>query len=74
MGVASSNPFCSTIQSLGPRTSRRIARKARVCARFAIRHGPKERLFLADSREAPNSSLGAIYLGPRSIAIDLTAP
>jgi hypothetical protein len=40
----SSNPPRSTIQSVGFRTSWRIARNPRVCARFVIAHGPGERL------------------------------
>lgn len=43
-GAESSNPVRSTIQSLRFRTQRRIDRKARVCARFAIDRGPRERL------------------------------
>src|ERR1035437_1691966 len=59
-----SNPPCSTIQSLGFRPFRRIARKARVCARFAIAHGPGERLRRRDSPESGKSYPGAILLGP----------
>ena len=44
VGVEGSNPFCSTIQSHGIRTSRRIARNPRPCARFAIVRGRRERL------------------------------
>ena len=54
----------STIQSLGFRPFRRIARKARVCARFAIAHGPGERLRRRDSPESGKSYPGAILLGP----------
>ena len=39
-GLGSSNPLLSTIQSVSFRTSRRIARNPRVCARFSIAHGP----------------------------------
>jgi hypothetical protein len=38
------DPFCSTIQSVSFRTYRRIARNPRVCARFAMKHGPGEGL------------------------------
>lgn len=44
MGVESSNPTCSTLQSLRFRTLRRIARESRVYAGFAIESGPGERL------------------------------
>jgi hypothetical protein len=40
-GTGSSNSLRSTIQSI--RTSRRIDRNSRVCARFAMKHGPGER-------------------------------
>jgi hypothetical protein len=60
----SSNPSCSTIQSARFRTSGRIARKARVCARFEISRGPGECRFRRDSRQPANSSLGEIGLGP----------
>ena len=39
------DPFCSTIQSFEFGTSRRIAQNSRGCARFAIVHGPGERLW-----------------------------
>lgn len=70
IGARSSNPLRSTFQSPRFRTSQRIARNPRVCARFAIVRGPRERLFLRDSSKLANSSLGAIYLGPRIIASD----
>ena len=44
MGAGGSNPLWSTIQSVSFRTSRRIDRNPRVCARFAIGEGPGERL------------------------------
>jgi hypothetical protein len=46
----SSNPFCSIFQSPDFRRCQRIDRNPRVCARFAIECGPRERLFLADWR------------------------
>ncbi len=41
--VEGSNPSPATIQSLRSRTWRRIDRNPRLCARFAIEHGPGER-------------------------------
>jgi hypothetical protein len=67
-GAESSNPVRSTLQSPRRRTSRRIDRNPRVCARFAIERGPRERLYGSDSPKSANSSLGAICLGPRIIA------
>jgi hypothetical protein len=69
-GTGGSNPPLSTIQSLDFRTSQRIDRNPRVCARFAIERGPGEPLFLRDSSKLGNSSLGAILLGPRIVAFD----
>ncbi len=69
IGTGSSNPPCSTIQSLDFQTSRRIARKPRARARFAISADPESGSKGSDSPESANSSLGAIYLGPPSIAI-----
>ena len=68
-----SNPFRSTFQSPGLRTWRRIDRNPRVCARFAIELGPREQLFLCNSLNLANFSLGAICLGPRIIALDSLA-
>ena len=68
MGVEGSNPFCSTPQSLDFRTSQRIARNARVCARFAIMDGPGERLGRRKSAESRKTYPGANLLGPRIIA------
>jgi hypothetical protein len=42
-GASGSNPARTTIQSTSFRTSRRIDRNSRVCARFAMKHGPGER-------------------------------
>jgi hypothetical protein len=42
-GVAGSNPFCSTNQSLDYRTFQRIERNPRVCARFAFAMRTPER-------------------------------
>jgi hypothetical protein len=41
VGAGGSNPFRSTPQSVGSRTSRRIVRNPRPCARFASAHGPR---------------------------------
>src|SRR5260370_31612606 len=54
---AVSNLPRSTPQSLGIRTSRRIDR---VCARFAITHGPGERPGLPESAESSKTYPGAI--------------
>jgi hypothetical protein len=70
-GAESSNPVRSTIQSLGFRTSRRIAQKARVCARFAIMCGPRESLLRRKLPESGKTYPGAIYIGPRIIAFHL---
>ncbi len=64
-GTEGSNPSRSTIQSLGFRTFRRIARNPRVRARFAIMDGPRERL----GRQWPEIGQtypGTILLGPSS--------
>jgi hypothetical protein len=63
-GAESSNPFCSTIQSLDFRTSGRIARNPRVCARFAIARGPGERLRRRQLQDFGKTYPRAIYLGP----------
>ena len=63
-GAKGSNPLCSTIQSFGLRTSKRIARKARVFARFAIERGPGERSRRPDSAESSKTYPSAIQ--PRS--------
>jgi hypothetical protein len=68
-GAEGSNPLCSTFQSLGFRTSRRIDRKARVRARFAIARGPRERLGRHKSAESSKTYPGPILLGPHIIAI-----
>ena len=60
----------STLQSPGFRTSRRIDRNLRVCARFAIIRGPGERLRPRESGEFGKTYPGAICLGPRIIAED----
>jgi hypothetical protein len=57
------------IQSLSFRTSGRIARNPRPCARFAIKRGPGERLCRAKSPESGRTYPGAICLDPRIIAI-----
>ncbi len=54
----------STIQSFGLRTSKRIARKARVFERFAIERGPGERSRRPDSAESSKTYPSAIQ--PRS--------
>jgi len=48
----------------------RIDRNSRVCARFEIKRGPGERLRQRRSRESGETYPGAIYLGPRVIALD----
>ena len=58
----------STFQSLEFWTLRRIDRIQRVCARFAIGWDPESIALGGDSPKSANSSLGAIYLGPRIIA------
>jgi hypothetical protein len=58
-GAESSNPIRSTPQSPRIHGSWRLARNMRVCARFAIRHGPGER---SPERESPR--LGKTYLLP----------
>ena len=69
-GAESSNPVRSTPQSLDFRTCRRIARKARVCARIAIAHGPGERALPLKLPESGKTYPGAILLGPRILALD----
>jgi hypothetical protein len=44
-----------------------------VCARFAIGWDPESIALGGDSPKSANSSLGAIYLGPRIIAFHSTA-
>jgi hypothetical protein len=68
--VDGSNPLCSSIQSVGFRPSRRIARNQRVCARFAITRGPGERLRRRESPESGKTYPGAILLGPWIITMD----
>jgi hypothetical protein len=63
-GTGSSNSLRSTIQSFSFRTSQRIARTPRVCARFSIEHGPGERLLQRYSPELSQSYPRAILLGP----------
>jgi hypothetical protein len=70
VGVEGSNPFCSTIHSLGFRTSQRIARNPRLCAQFVIARGPGERRRRRESPESGKTYPGAIWLGPRIIAVD----
>ena len=60
----SSNPLSSTFQPPNFRRCRRIARNPRVCARFAITHGPGERLRRRESPEYGKSYPGGILLGP----------
>jgi hypothetical protein len=72
-GVESSNPFCSTPQSLGIRTSRRIPRNPRPCARFPIMHGPGERPRRPEFAESSETYPGAIWLGPWIIAVNSPA-
>jgi hypothetical protein len=73
MRVGGSNPLCSTIQSVSFRTYRRIARNPRVCARFAIMHGPGERPRQLESVESSKTYPGAIWLGPWIIALNSPA-
>jgi hypothetical protein len=72
-GTGSSNSLCSTIQSFSFRTSRRIARDPRVCVRFAIMHGPRERPRWFESAKSSKSYPGAIWLGPWIIAVNSPA-
>jgi hypothetical protein len=72
-GSGGSNPPLSTIQSLSFRTSRRIDRNPRVCARFAIMHGPRERPRRPESAESSKTYPGAIWLGPWIIAVNSPA-
>jgi hypothetical protein len=51
-----------------------MSRKSADLSRPLAISGPRERLFPRDSRKSANSSLGAIYLGPRIIALDFAAP
>jgi hypothetical protein len=67
VGVEGSNPLCSTIQSLSFRTSRRIDRNPRVCARFAIIHGPREPPRRPESAESSKTYPGAIWLPRNSV-------
>jgi hypothetical protein len=69
-GFTSSNLKRPTFQSSGSRTSQRIDRNPRVCARFAMTRGPGELSLCSDLRRSANSSPGAIYLGPPIIAED----
>ena len=64
METSSHQTPSSTIQSLGFRTSQRIARNARVCARFTIKHGPgaNPRPRKAAAVSTPASSAGAEFL------------
>jgi hypothetical protein len=73
VGVEGSNPFCSTPQSIDPRTSRRIARNQRMRARFAITHGLGEYLCRPKLAESGETYPGAILLGRRIIATDSPA-
>jgi hypothetical protein len=41
-----------------------------VCARFAITRGPRERLGRRKSAESGKTYPGAIWLGPRILALD----
>src|SRR5216683_4356167 len=54
----------STIQSISFCISQRIARNPRACARFALTHGPRERLLRRHSPESSESYPLAILLGP----------
>jgi hypothetical protein len=65
-----SNPSRSTIQFLSFRTSRRIDRNPRVCARFPIAHRPGECLLSGHSPETSESYLRAILLGPSARPLD----
>jgi hypothetical protein len=69
-GAEGSNPLCSTFQSPGLRTLRRIYLNPRVCARFAIMHGPGESLGRRKSSESAETYPGAICIGPQIIAFD----
>jgi hypothetical protein len=53
--------------------SRRIDRNQRVCARFTITHGPGERPRGVESAESAETYPGAIWAGPRIIAVDSPA-
>ena len=70
VGVEGSNPFCSTFQSPDFRRCWRIARKARVCARFSIAREPGERLGRRKSAESAKTYPGAILLGPWKFAVN----
>ena len=72
-GLDGSNPPLSTIESVGFRTYGRIARNPRVCARFAIMHGPGERPRQPESVESSKTYPGAIWLGPWIIAVNSPA-
>jgi len=67
--VIGSNSPWTTIQSLGFRTSQRIDRNGRVCGRFAIARGLRERFARLESAEFGKTYTGAILAGPRIIAI-----
>jgi hypothetical protein len=62
-GTGSSNSLRSTTQSISFCIFG-IARNPRVCARFAIARGPRERLLQRHSPESSESYLPAILLGP----------
>jgi hypothetical protein len=68
-GTEGSNPSLSTPQSPGLRTSRRIDRNLRVCARFALMRGPGEYLYRLKLAESGETYPGPILPGPRIIAI-----
>ena len=71
-GAEGSNPLCSTIQSLGFRTRRRIARNQRVCARFELADGTREGLLLHQSLEfAKPIRAGFGWFHPRASGIRL---
>ena len=53
-----------SIQFFSFRSSRRIARNPRVCARFSIAHGPGEQLLQRYSPEISQIYLRAILLDP----------
>jgi len=61
------------LKSLNFRTSRRVDRKERVHARFAIAHGPGERPRRLESAEFSKTYPGAICLGPWIIAVNSPA-
>ena len=63
-GTESSNPLRSTPQSLRFWTDRRIARKARVCARFASTCGPGERRLRRELAKRADFSPRPNCLGP----------